>query len=428
MDLSRSQAWYERARVVLPGGNSRSTIDLKPHPIYVTHGKDSRVFDVDGNPYVDFNNNYTSLILGHANDAVNAAVAAQVPHGTAFSFGTREEVEHAELLISRVPTFDQIRFMNSGSEAVMNALKAARAYTGRPKIAKCEGAYHGSYDYAEVSLSAGPDNWGDNYPKAVPYAKGTPQGVLDDVLVIPYHDTVAARQLLEGAADSLAAVLFDPVASRVGMLPPSRDYLDMLAEFCGTHGVLLIFDEVIAFRLGVEGAQGVYDMAPDLTALGKIIGGGFPVGAVAGKRDVMEVFNGGGLPHGGTFNANPVTMVAGAATMREMTAQAYDSLNALGEYTREAFVEAFARAGLAAQVTGQSSLARLHLTDRPLVDYRSIYPTAEETARMTHLHRCWLEDGFYLSTYGLVCLSTANSRAEVDALIESTVRGLTDTA
>ena len=137
MDLSRSQAWYERARVVLPGGNSRSTIDLKPHPIYVTHGKDSRVFDVDGNPYVDFNNNYTSLILGHANDAVNAAVAAQVPHGTAFSFGTREEVEHAELLISRVPTFDQIRFMNSGSEAVMNALKAARAYTGRPKIAKC---------------------------------------------------------------------------------------------------------------------------------------------------------------------------------------------------------------------------------------------------------------------------------------------------
>ena len=212
------------------------------------------------------------------------------------------------------------------------------------------------------------------------------------------------------------------------MLPPSRDYLDMLAEFCATHGVLLIFDEVIAFRLGVEGAQGVYDMAPDLTALGKIIGGGFPVGAVAGKRDVMEVFNGGGLPHGGTFNANPVTMVAGTATMREMTAQAYDSLNALGEYTREAFVEAFARAGLAAQVTGQSSLARLHLTDRPLVDYRSIYPTAEETARMTHLHRCWLEDGFYLSTYGLVCLSTANSRAEVDALIESTVRGLTDTA
>jgi glutamate-1-semialdehyde 2,1-aminomutase len=426
MDLSKSQQLFERARTVLPGGNSRSTIDLKPHPIYVTHGKGSLVFDVDGNEYVDFNNNYTSLILGHANDAVTDALIQQAPLGTAFSFGTPAEVEHAEFLVSRVPTFDQIRFMNSGSEAVMNALKAARAYTGRAKIAKCEGAYHGSYDYAEVSLSAGPKDWGQNYPQAVPYAKGTPQGVLDDVLVIPYHDTLAARQLLEGAAGGLAAVLFDPVASRVGMLPPTAEYLEMLVEFCETHGVLLIFDEVIAFRLGVEGAQGVYGVAPDLTALGKIIGGGLPVGAVAGKSSVMEVFNGGGLPHGGTFNANPVTMVAGSATMRQMTAAAYAELNGMGEYTRQAFRDAFARAGVAAQVTGQSSLARLHLTNRPLSDYRSIYPQGDESQRMTDLHRCWLEDGFYLSTYGLVCLSMANSRVEVDALVDSTIRGLTN--
>jgi glutamate-1-semialdehyde 2,1-aminomutase len=335
MDLPESRKLFDRARVVLPGGNSRSTIDLKPHPIYVTHGKDAVVYDVDGHEYVDFNNNYTSLILGHANDAVNDAVASQLPRGTAFSFGTEVEIEHAELLTSRVPTFDQIRFMNSGSEAVMNALKAARAFTGRSKIAKCEGAYHGSYDYAEVSLSAGPQDWGQNYPRAVPYAKGTPQGVLDDVLVIPYHDTLAARQLLEGTADDLAAVLFDPVASRVGMIPPTADYLDMLVEFCAAKGVLLIFDEVIAFRLGIEGAQGHYGVSPDLTALGKIIGGGFPVGAVAGRQQVMEVFNGGGLPHGGTFNANPITMVAGMETMRQMTSEAYTDLNALGEYTRE---------------------------------------------------------------------------------------------
>ena len=260
----------------------------------------------------------------------------------------------------------------------------------------------------------------------MPYAKGTPQGVLDDVLVIPYHDTVAAKQLLEGAADGLAAVLFDPVASRVGMLPPSADYLEMLAEFCAAHGVLLIFDEVIAFRLGIEGAQGVYGIAPDLTALGKIIGGGLPVGAVAGKRSVMEVFNGGGLPHGGTFNANPLTMVAGTATMQQMTQDAYAELNALGEFMRQAFHEAFAREGLAAQVTGQSSLARLHLTDRALTNYRSIYPHAEESERMTKLHRHWLEDGFYLSSYGLVCLSTVNTRAEVEALVDSTIRGLSD--
>jgi glutamate-1-semialdehyde 2,1-aminomutase len=424
MDLPQSRKLFDRARVVLPGGNSRSTIDLKPHPIYVTHGKGALVHDVDGHQYIDFNNNYTSLIVGHANGAVNDAVAAQLPRGTAFSFGTEVEVSHAELLTSRVPAFDQIRFMNSGSEAVMNALKAARAFTGRSKIAKCEGAYHGSYDYAEVSLSAGPQDWGQNYPQAVPYAKGTPQGVLDDVLVIPYHDTLAARQLLEGTANELAAILFDPVASRVGMIPPTVEYLDMLVEFCAKHGVLLIFDEVIAFRLGTEGAQGVYGVSPDLTALGKIIGGGFPVGAVAGKQQVMEVFNDGGLPHGGTFNANPVTMVAGMETMRQMTPEAYAELNAMGQYTREAFREAFAVAGLDAQVTGQSSLARLHLTARTLSDYRSVYSTAEESARMSRLHQHWLDDGFYLSTYGLVCLSTMTTRAHIDGLVDSTVRGL----
>ncbi len=423
-DLPCSRALYERARAVLPGGNSRSTIDLKPHPIYITHGQGSQVFDVDGNTYVDLNNNYTSLILGHADPVVTQAVMAQLPRGTAFAFGTQEEVEHAELLCARVPGFDKIRFMNSGSEAVMNAIKAARAFTGRPKIAKCEGAYHGSYDYAEVSLSSGPQNWGQNYPQAIPYAKGTPQGVLDDVLVIPYHDTVAARQLLAGNVDRLAAVLFDPVASRVGMIPPSADYLAMLVEFCQSNGVLLIFDEVIAFRLGYEGAQGVYGVTPDLTALGKIIGGGFPVGAVAGRDEVMRVFDGQGLPHGGTFNGNPVSMVAGMATMQQMTREAFAALNALGEWTRAQFRERFERDGIPAQVTGQGSLLRLHLTDRLLVDYRSVYPTPEETVRMTALHKHLLAAGFYISTYGMACLSTANRKDEVVAFVDATVAGM----
>lgn len=424
--LDKSKAYSTRAREVLPGGNSRSTIDLKPHPIYVTHGEGSKVFDVDGNTYVDFNNNYTSLILGHANTLVNEAVQAQVLRGSAFAFGTVEEVEHAELLTSRIPTFDQIRFMNSGSEAVMNALKAARAYTGRPKIAKCEGAYHGSYDYAEVSLSAGPANWGKNSPQSVPHSKGTPQGVLDDVLVIPYHDTMAARELLLSEADNLSAILFDPVASRVGMIPPTDDYLAMLVEFCAANGVLLIFDEVIALRLGYEGAQGVYGVTPDLTALGKIIGGGFPVGAVAGKAEVMRVFeSGGGLPHGGTFNANPVTMVAGMATMKQMDAAAFDKLNAMGEFARERFARAFTDRGIAAQITGQGSLLRIHLTDRELRDYRTVYPTAEESAHMASVHQYLLAAGFFISSYGMVCLSTENTEAEVLGLVDACVNGIT---
>lgn len=422
---SKSAQLSERAKKVLPGGNSRSTIDLKPHPIYLTHGEGAGVHDVDGNVYVDFNNNYTSLIHGHAYPAVTEAVTKQLPLGTAYAFGTEQEVAHAELICGRVAGFDKIRFMNSGSEAVMNALKAARAFTGRPKIAKCEGAYHGSYDYAEVSLNSGPGDWGQNDPRAVPYSKGTPEGVLDDVVVIPYHDEVAAEQLLKRSAGSLAAVLFDPVASRVGMIPPSPAYLEMLVDFCQSHGVLLIFDEVIAFRLGYEGAQGAFGVAPDLTALGKIIGGGFPVGAVAGRSDTMQVFEpGGGLPHGGTFNGNPVTMVAGMATMEGMTRDAFDTLNALGEYARQGFREAIAEGGVTAQVTGQGSLMRLHLTDRALTGYRSVYPTEEESARMSALHQYLINAGHFISNYGLICLSTVNTQDEVDALISDTVAGL----
>ena len=422
---SQSAKNFERAKAVLPGGNSRSTIELKPHPIYLTHGLGSKVFDVDGNAYLDFINNYTSLIHGHAFPAVTEAVTKQLSGGTAYSFGTVQEIEHAELICGRVPGFDKIRFCNSGSEAVMNAIKAARAFTDRPKIAKCEGAYHGSYDFAEVSLSTGPEDWGQNEPVPKAYSKGTPQGVLDDVVVVPYHDEVAAEQLLKRNAGDLAAVVYDPVSSRVGMISPTKAYFEMLVDFCQANDVMLIFDEVIAFRLGYEGAQGVHGVTPDLTALGKIIGGGFPVGAVAGRSDVMAVFEeGGGLPHGGTFNANPVTMVAGMATMKEMTRDAFDRLNEMGERGRNEFDEAFNRAGVTAQVSGQGSLMRLHLTDRPMNSYQSVYPKPEEADRMLALHHHLLNAGIYIAPYGLLCLSTVNTWDDVQYLIDTVIEGL----
>ena len=422
---SQSAKNFKRAKAVLPGGNSRSTIELKPHPIYLTHGLGSKVFDVDGNAYLDFINNYTSLIHGHAFPAVTEAVTKQLSLGTAYSFGTVQEIEHAELICGRVPGFDKIRFCNSGSEAVMNAIKAARAFTDRPKIAKCEGAYHGSYDFAEVSLSTGPEDWGQNEPVPKAYSKGTPQGVLDDVVVVPYHDEVAAEQLLKRNAGDLAAVVYDPVSSRVGMISPTKAYFEMLVDFCQANDVMLIFDEVIAFRLGYEGAQGVHGVTPDLTALGKIIGGGFPVGAVAGRSAVMAVFEeGGGLPHGGTFNANPVTMVAGMATMKEMTRDAFDRLNEMGERGRNEFDEAFKRAGVTAQVSGQGSLMRIHLTDRPMNSYQSVYPKPEEADRMLALHHHLLNAGIYIAPYGLLCLSTVNTWDDVQHLIDTVIEGL----
>ncbi|WP_311974442.1 aspartate aminotransferase family protein [Bradyrhizobium glycinis] len=247
------------------------------------------------------------------------AASRQLALGSAFGMPTESEIDLAELLAARLPSVDQVRFANSGTEAVTMALKAARAFTGRPKIAKCEGAYHGSYDYAEVSLDPKPADWGGNAPVSVAYAKSTPHKVLADPLTIPFNDVEGATSLIREHGRDLACVLVDPMPNRAGLVPADKAYLEGLRQATREVGALLIFDEVISFRLGYQGAQGLWGIDPDLTTLGKIIGGGFPVGAIAGKREVMAVFDPRhgkpALPHGGTFSANPVTMRAGLAAM-----------------------------------------------------------------------------------------------------------------
>ena len=288
---SSSQKMYDRALASLPGGNTRTTVFMKPYPIYAARGEGCRVWDLDGNVYIDCINNFTSQIHGHAHPALIKAATAQLALGSAFGLPTESEVDLAELLVSRLPSVEQVRFANSGTEAVMMALKAARAHTGRPKIAKCEGAYHGSYDYAEVSLDPTPEAWGRNAPVSVAYAKGTPDNVLADVVTIPFNDTEAAVSLIREHGEGLACVLVDPMPNRAGLAPADRTYLEALRKVTREVGALLIFDEVITFRLGYRGAQGIWNIDPDLTTLGKIIGGGFPVGAIGGHRDVMAVFD-----------------------------------------------------------------------------------------------------------------------------------------
>ena len=288
---SSSQKMYDRALASLPGGNTRTTVFMKPYPIYAARGEGCRVWDLDGNVYIDCINNFTSQIHGHAHPALIKAATAQLALGSAFGLPTESEVDLAELLVSRLPSVEQVRFANSGTEAVMMALKAARAHTGRPKIAKCEGAYHGSYDYAEVSLDPAPEAWGRNAPVSVAYAKGTPDNVLADVVTIPFNDAEAAVSLIREHGAGLACVLVDPMPNRAGLAPADRAYLEALRKVTREVGALLIFDEVITFRLGYRGAQGIWNIDPDLTTLGKIIGGGFPVGAIGGHRDVMAVFD-----------------------------------------------------------------------------------------------------------------------------------------
>jgi glutamate-1-semialdehyde 2,1-aminomutase len=426
----RSRRLYDRAVRSLPGGNTRTTVFMKPFPIYGARGEGCRVWDVDGNEYIDCINNFTSLIHGHAHPLLVEAAARQLALGSAFGLPTESEIELAELLVSRLPSADQIRFANSGTEAVMMALKAARAFTGRPKIAKCEGAYHGSYDYAEVSLDPTPEAWGGNAPVSVAYARGTPENVLADVVTIPFNDIEAAVSLIREHGSELACVLVDPMPNRAGLAPADKSYLEALRQVTSEVGALLIFDEVITFRLGYHGAQGIWGIDPDLTTLGKIMGGGFPVGAIAGAREFMAVFDPSlgkpALPHGGTFSANPVTMRAGLAAMELLDEAAFARLDAIGDAVRNGINDAFGKSGVPGGTVGLGSLLKIHFADRPIRDYRSAYMTAPEARRQAVFNMGLLNRGILAAGYGLMALSTPMTDADVDAIVAAAAGALAE--
>jgi glutamate-1-semialdehyde 2,1-aminomutase len=429
---SSSQKLYDRALSSLPGGNTRTTVYMKPYPIYAARGEGCRVWDVDGHEFIDCINNFTSLIHGHAHPLLIEAATRQLALGSAFGMPTVSEIELAELLCSRLPSVEQVRFTNSGTEAVMMALKAARAFTGRPKIAKCEGAYHGSYDYAEVSLDPTPDSWGRNAPVSVAFAKGTPENVLADVITLPFNDPEAAVSLIREHGAELAGVLVDPMPNRAGLAPADKSYLEALREITREVGALLIFDEVITFRLGYRGAQGVWGIDPDLTTLGKIIGGGFPVGAIGGHREFMAVFDPSSgkpaLPHGGTFSANPVTMRAGLVAMELLDEAAFARLDVIGNAVRSSIDDAFRKSGVPGNTVGLGSLLQIHFADRPVRDYRSAYLTAPETRRQSAFHRALLNRGVLAAGNGLMALSTPMTDADVETIVAAASGALAEVA
>jgi glutamate-1-semialdehyde 2,1-aminomutase len=420
---SMSARLWQRAQEVMPGGNSRTTVFMAPRPIYAAEGEGCWLTDVDGDRRLDLLNNYTSLIHGHAHPAVTEAATRRLARGASFAMPTPEEIDLAALLTERVSSVERVRFTNSGSEAVMMAIKAARAFTGRPRIAKFEGAYHGSYDWAEVSLGSSPPEWGPlETPASIPYTKGTPPSVLEEVVVLPFNHTRLAAARIEREAKNLAAVVLDPVPNRVGLMPARAEFLTAMREVTAAHGILLIFDEVISFRVGYRGAQGVFGVQPDLTTFGKIIGGGFPVGAVGGQADVMAVFDPRDgkplVPHGGTFNANPVTMAAGLAAMRLMDEAVYTRLDDTGAKLRGGFRACLERAGVPGAITGLGSLFRIHPVERAFVDYRSTAADDGERKRLDQLFRALLDHGILISPTGLGCLSTAVAESEIEYFLE----------
>lgn len=421
---SLSAHLYRRACQVMPGGNTRNQAFVPPHHLYAHRGAGCRIWDVDGVERVDFANNMTVTILGHSPPAVVSALREQAGRLTSCLLATENEIQLAELLCQRSPNFEEIRFMNTGSEAVMQMIKAARAFTGRPKIAKCEGVYHGSYDYAEVSLDPGPDNWGEGEYRSVGFAAGVPKGVLEDVVVLPFNDPDATRRILERHED-IAAIVIDLVPSRCAGIPASPAFLGVLKEYREATGTLLACDEVVSMRMAYGGAQELLGVIPDLTALGKIIGGGLPIGAVAGRAEVMAMFDStqgkAPVPQSGTFTANPLSMVAGAVTMKTLDAESIATLNHLGDYARSRLREAIADTGIPCQVTGEASLMLLNFTDQPLSDYRSVVrATGKRQQRITNtLFYALLNRGFLITNWGLCSLSTPMGESEVERFSEA---------
>ncbi|MEM7202267.1 MAG: aspartate aminotransferase family protein [Planctomycetota bacterium] len=427
---TKSAALYERACKVLPGGVSRNTVLRKPHPLYADRGQGCRVTDIEGVERIDFANNMASLIHGHAHPAIVAAVSEQVARGTAFTVATEAEVCFAEALCARNPGFERLRFVNSGTEAIMSAVKASRAFTGRAKIAKVEGSYHGQYDYAEVSQAPSSASWGPaERPASVPLAHGTPASALGDVVIIPFNNPEVARAILEQHRGELACVLLDLMPHRVGLRPAEAEFVTALRDWTHDDGALLVLDEVITFRSEYAGAQDWYDVTPDLTALGKIIGGGFPVGALAGRADVMEVMNPNGgdyrFPHSGTFSANPITMTAGLVAMEQFDQAAVRHVNALTERAMDGIRAAITRTGARACVTGGGSMFRVHLKPHPPTNYREAFMTPDENRQLLILLDHLFDEGFMMINTCSGTISTPMTETEIDALVAAVATGLT---
>ena len=419
-----SEAIYGDAVNYIPGGVSRNTVFHKPYPAYAAKAKGCYVTDIDGVERIDFANNMASLIHGHAHPAILEAVTTQMQRGTAYTLATEVEYEFAKHLTSRAKSLERIRFVNSGTEAVMAMIKAARAFTGKPMIAKAEGAYHGTYDFAEVSQYAGPPEWGgiDN-PNSVPLAKGTPQAVLDNVAIFPYNDIDRTLNILDKHADKIACVLIDPVPHRVGLLRGNQDFVKALYDWTRRNNALLIFDEVVTFRVNYGGAQQDYPVKPDLTALGKIIGGGFPVGAFAGRADVMKVLDPSQknlpFPHSGTFSANPMTMTAGKVAMDLYDKEAVNKINAVTKQAIAQLEEAIRIADVPLSITGAGSMFRIHLRPEVPTTYREAYQNAEQKAVINKLLDYLFYEEKIMMINTLACMfSTVTGQKEVDRLAE----------
>ena len=412
-----------QAEQYLPGGSSRGTAYFKPYPFFVDRGEGHYIYDIDQNRYLDFMLNATSLILGHAHPHVTRAIQSQAMHGVAFSGPTEAQIRLGQILCDRLPSIDLVRFTSSGTEATMNAIRAARAFTGRSKIAKIEGGYHGSHDFASVSVTPSVDILNPDGPTSIPEFPGLPESVLQNVIVLPFNDLERCQNLIRYHKEELACVILEAVVSNFGYIPADSKFLQGIRDITNDLEILLVFDEVQSFRISPGGAQEHLGVTPDLTALGKIIGGGLPVGAFGGRRDLMEQFDPvseNNIPHSGTFNANPMTMVAGEATLNHLTPDVYQRLDRLGDNLRAKLQSVLDELGVNSTVTGTASLFAIHFGIDKVTDYRT--KVREDTKMSSALFMGLLNEGILLQQSCAGALSTLTNEKDIDTLVDAVRR------
>jgi glutamate-1-semialdehyde 2,1-aminomutase len=416
--MERSIQAFEEAKRVMPGGvNSpvRAFRSVDMNPVYMVEGKGSKVKDLDGNMYIDYVLSWGPLILGHAEDHVVKAIKETAEKGTSFGAPHVLETKLAQLVIDRVPSVEVVRMVNSGTEATLSALRLARGFTGRNKIIKFEGSYHGHSDSLLIKAGSGVATLG------LPDSPGVPESVARHTITCPYNDLEAVKLAFEQFGDDIACVIVEPVAGNMGVVPPQPGFLEGLREVTTEYGALLIFDEVMTgFRVDYHCAQGFYNVTPDLTCLGKVIGGGLPVGAFGGRREIMEqIAPSGPIYQAGTLSGNPLAMAAGYTTLSLLKPEDYQEFQKKADRLEQGYREAAAKYDIPLTVNRAGSMIGIFFTDKDVVDYETA-----KSANLDHFKRYFrymLEKGISLppSQFEGLFLSTAHTMEDIEATIEA---------
>lgn len=416
--FNRSQESYQEAVQYMPGGvNSpvRASKSVGMDPIFMESGKGSKIYDLDGNEYIDYVLSYGPLILGHADDNVVNRLKQVAEKGTSFGAPTELENELAKLVIDRVPSIEMVRMVNSGTEATMSALRLARGYTGRNKILKFEGNYHGHGDSLLIKAGSGVATLG------LPDSPGVPEGIAQNTITVPYNDLESLRYAFEEFGDDIAGVIIEPVSGNMGVVPPGDNFLQELRQITEKNGTLLIFDEVMTgFRVDYNCAQGYYGITPDLTCLGKVIGGGLPVGAYGGKKEIMEkVAPTGPIYQAGTLSGNPLAMAAGLETLSALTKESYEDINRKVDRLVEGFTNAALKNEIPLTVNRAGSMVAFFFTDEGVYNYETAKKS--DTDLFAKFYRAMIQEGIYLppSQFEGLFLSTKHSDEDIEKTIEA---------